>query len=305
MDWENRYCPRDSNFSVSFSVPYFLKTKGDLTTKISYGWKNYCYVTKEIYDEFSVLYTPEISIKYVYPIFRDLFHFKVIYNYLKTKAEKIDAEIPYLQQQKNEICANNIVFSLSYFVDFEPFSKRIPHHSIDVSIDYCLYSDILGSDINVEKYEIYTNFCLPFLFNNILSITTDFSLNKTGDRTKQTPIFLRYFPGGLVKISGYDFWGQIGPPEGGDVNMVVSLRYVIPFSSSLPIVVTPFFEFGNAWRKTEDILWSFGTNDNMIKRSIGIGISYYGLIGIQYSHGLDAKQTEPSDFWYIGLAQPW
>jgi len=307
LEWSNTYGQRWGEFSLSYSIPWFLNTPLKLSFGTEYSWKNYCYSIPDTWDEFTITYKPNLFIRFRYPLLKDNLAFVTKYHFGFIAISNGDSL--YVKQREKEQSESGIDLFLSYTLDLEPFSKQFIHPGIDAEIGYSLYGGIFGQEINVKKYWSSITFRTRSFSGNILSIYFFTSLLQPYGNTSETPIYMRFFPGGFGKLSGYDFWGQVGPPEGGDVEILASIRYLIPIFKVRNVgscYLVPFFEVGNAWRKVEDIKWNFDAmDDNSFKRSVGVSVGFPVSLCIQYSHGLDAKPAEPSDFYYIGLQQLW
>ncbi|MCS7227410.1 MAG: BamA/TamA family outer membrane protein [Endomicrobia bacterium] len=281
------------NFGLPVRISYFA----------GYGDKNYCYYENTFCDEFKTVTFPKFGLGIYYKFFPIDISFDILYSIERKYLQEVDTD--YLRQRQAKHTINRIALEVEYDYYFSPYSQEVIFEGIETGIKTGIAGGVLGGDVKYYDFSLWFKAGLPItVFDS--SIIFDFNGCYAGSygEDKEVPIYARYFPGGLTEVSGYDFWGQIGPPEGGNIKIIGSVKLPIPVVKKYLLFLTPFFEFGNAWRRFSDIDWSFSVKDNSLKRSAGISFGF-PVLAIQYSKGLDAKPEEKSDYFYFIASTVW
>ncbi|NLO90471.1 MAG: outer membrane protein assembly factor BamA [Elusimicrobia bacterium] len=164
------------------------------------------------------------------------------------------------------------------------------------TLDY--YKMGLASSYNQKLFEIDD---YPF----VLAVSNRFGLVDVYGKTNEVPIFERYFIGGQDTVRGYDYTGQIGPDNGGNVYYVFNTEFRFPIAREKrrTIVQGAFFlDVGGAWASMRDMRWRLGTDKLDLKAGTGFGIRFTTPafpIRLDWGYGFNHQAGEtPSQLYF-------
>ncbi len=209
-------------------------------------------------------------------------------------------EIPSFKQQEGDSRKNSLTGVFTYSsLDRRRASRR--GNLAKLSVEYA--GEVLGGDIDFVKPVFENDFYYPFgnlIFHSRLFAGMIKELDDTGD----IPVYERFFGGGIGTVRGYEERtlgpkdGATGEAIGGRSLFAKSLELIYPIYQEILRGVL-FFDAGNVW---ED--WGeFGS----LRKSIGAGVKLVvpvlnAPIEIYYGHALDSKGDEPEGRWHFGMS---
>jgi outer membrane protein insertion porin family len=139
----------------------------------------------------------------------------------------------------------------------------------------------------------------------VMSIGNRLGMVGSFGRTKDVPVYERYFLGGADTIRGYSNNGQIGPENGGNVYDVANLEFKFPLAreKKRTIVQWAFFlDAGNSWDRFDDVSARFGSGVTNLKVGAGFGIRFTTPafpIRLDWGYGFNhASGQQKSDIYF-------
>ncbi|MCS7184805.1 MAG: BamA/TamA family outer membrane protein, partial [bacterium] len=280
--------------SLSYFSPWNFGLPLRLTCKTEYNDEIFCYCEKKLRDEYKVVTFPCFSVTLLYKFFPSNLSTEITYSLAGKYLQDIESE--YLKQRKERNIISSIEALFKYWSKDWYSIMRFLASTVGVGTAIKVAGGPLGGEVDFYELSLWVEGKMlptPIPYCN-LSFDIDCGWIESYGRSKEAPIYFRYFPGGR-DVSGYDFWGQIGPYEGGNIKIVGSISLPVLLWEKGGLFFTPYFEFGNAWREPTDIVWKFSADDNAFKRTIGVSLGFL-VLGLRYSKGLDAKPGEVSDY---------
>ncbi|MDR0292361.1 MAG: outer membrane protein assembly factor BamA [Elusimicrobium sp.] len=168
--------------------------------------------------------------------------------------------------------------------------------------DLDLWTLNLRSIFNHTVLNVGGNYPIVFVLSN------KFASTKPYGRTKEVPVYEKYFIGGADTIRGYDNTGQVGPPDGSEVYFVSNweLRFPLAREGRRSIAqLAAFFDVGNAWNSVSDVKFSLGPDYDQFKAGVGVGLRFATPqlpIRIDWGYGLNHAAGESKTKFYFNMS---
>ncbi|MFH1283246.1 MAG: outer membrane protein assembly factor BamA [bacterium] len=164
-----------------------------------------------------------------------------------------------------------------------------------------------GGDINFCKPILKSSWFFPTFWKFVFSLNLETGAVKHFLPSKEVPIFERFYVGGSDSIRGYDYRGEIGPFEGGNVMAVLNAEYKFPIVQEKRRTILQgafFLDVGNAWRSSKDVDLRIGSQDEYMKAGVGFGIRFKTPvfpIRLDWGYGLNHQPGEDLSQFYFTI----
>ncbi|MGB2578448.1 outer membrane protein insertion porin family [Elusimicrobium simillimum] len=168
--------------------------------------------------------------------------------------------------------------------------------------DLDLWTVSLRSIFNHTVFNIGGNYPVVFVWSNKFASTNPYG------RTKEVPVYERYFIGGADTVRGYDHTGEVGPPDGGDLYFVsnIELRFPLAREGRRNIAqLATFLDIGNTWKSVDDIKFKIGSDQDEFKAGVGVGLRFATPqlpIRIDWGYGLNHKPGDSRAKFYFNMS---
>ncbi|MGQ9705858.1 MAG: outer membrane protein assembly factor BamA [bacterium] len=216
-----------------------------------------------------------------------------VYGNIRYKIEKVRVDSDYnvkdLPDWIRENLGTNITSSVR--LAFERDSRDNTFFATEGSDSYVsfeLAGGPFGGNINFFKIENATSWYFKTFWKNVLAVRLSSGYVSSYGKTKQVPIFERFYIGGSQTVRGYEDW-ELGPmdkygnPEGGTVMLYSNLEFRIPIVKNM-LYVLGFWDSGYAWKDFNSR--HFKDIQSGIGGGVRLDIPMLGLIGFDYGYGL-------------------
>ena len=134
---------------------------------------------------------------------------------------------------------------------------------------------ILGGDNTFFKVTASTSWYFPLPWNLVLNLRGKAGLIESYGG-KKTPIYEKFFVGGLYTIRGFEY-GMAGPydenkePLGSEKMVVATSELIFPISREIGLRGAIFFDIGKGFDKWSDL--------TPLKMGVGVGIRWFSPLG--------------------------
>ncbi|MFW6134282.1 MAG: outer membrane protein assembly factor BamA [Elusimicrobiota bacterium] len=184
-----------------------------------------------------------------------------------------------------------------------PFNPRKGYYA---SISNQVAGGIFGGDRDFVKTELKTTYFQPLVkkFTGVVNLNLGSVLAYSD--SPSVPIYEKFNVGGAESLRGYDYWGEVGPPEGGNYKLVGNLEIKFPIVSEQGQTILQgavFYDIGSAWNSLEDIELNSGVGENKLKRGFGVGIRFKTRafpIRLDWGYGIDKRPKDSQWYFTIG-----
>lgn len=177
------------------------------------------------------------------------------------------------------------------------------------SISFQVSGGILGGDTDFVKTLGSSRWYFPTFWRFVLAIQLRYGIASSFPPSAGVPIYERFYVGGADSVRGYDYRGEIGPPEGGVMMFISNVEYKFPIAMQKGRTVLQgavFLDMGGSWRK-RDVNFTIGRGEDQLKVGIGAGIRFQTPIfpvRLDWGYGLNHKPGEDKSQWYFTIGQP-
>jgi outer membrane protein insertion porin family len=221
-------------------------------------------------------------------------NFTLGYKILSENVKLEDVDIPSIKIQGGEKRKNSLTTYLTYSkLDSERFPSK--GDKARFSLEYAGF----GGDIDFIKSTLENNFYYPFKNLIFHSKTYIGYINKD---LENTPIYERFFGGGIGTVRGYKE-RSLGHKEdgycvGGNYIFAQNFEILYPLYKDI-LYGIGFFDIGNVYKEWE------GLSD--LKKGIGAGVRVNipflnAPVEIYYGYGIDAEKGESKNRIHVGMS---
>ena len=295
---------KTQNYQISFYEPWFFNKP------YPFGFSVYNLLRKKeyVYDS-NGDGTPDLSDWYeesnkggdirIGRYFKKIYSAHMEYSYKKVRLSEVDA--PYMVEQQEISEENGRTSAVKFTLKRD---SRDNYFDASKGTLYTLSSKIaggiLGGDNSFHVEELEVSYFLPLVWKFVFGLHTQAG-KVAGSRDTEVPIYEKFYVGGAETIRGYDYRGEIGPAEGGNLFFLnnAEIGHTILQGAF-------FFDLGGAWRSKGDIEYAFGETANHFKRGWGMGIRFKTPvfpIRLDWGKGLDHRPGEAVTQWYFTIGQ--
>jgi outer membrane protein insertion porin family len=147
----------------------------------------------------------------------------------------------------------------------------------------------------------------PTFWKFVLSFNADARYVNNFNPSKEVPLYEKFYVGGADTVRGYDYRGEIGPLEGGNLMAIYNVEYTFPIvqEKRKTILQGAFFaDVGSAWADRRDFSVKIGRGENMMKAGVGFGIRFKTPvfpIRLDWGYGLHHRPGESLSQFYFTL----
>ena len=296
---------RAKNYQISFYEPWLFNKP------YPFGFSLYNLIRKKEYKEENVydLYSEirkggDIRIgKY----FLKIYSIHLEYSYEKVRIE--DVESDYMKERQAIALKKGRTSAITLRI------KRDTRDNIFDASRGSLYSfswkiagKILGGDNHFHKEIMEISYFFPLIWKFVLGF--HFEGGKISPISgSEVPMYEKFYIGGAETVRGYDYTGEIGPPEGGNLYLLGNIEIKFPLVQEKGYTVLQgavFFDTGGLWRSRKEIEFAFGEKEYNFKRGYGFGIRFKTPvfpIRLDWGRGLDHRKGEEESQWYFTIGQ--
>lgn len=197
----------------------------------------------------------------------------------------------YLQDQAGETMSSGVTLSLSRnTTDDRMFPSRGSSNSVSTEV----VGTIFQGDASFAKYIADSRWFFPMPLDTVFGIHGKIGYIQ-GLEGKDTPVFERFYLGGINSLRGLREIGPVGPKGycvGGDTMLNFNAEVVFPLIKDAGLRGVIFFDTGNAW--------SSGYHLDDMRKTAGVGVRWYSPIGplrLEWGYVLDKKEDESPSRW--------
>ncbi len=157
---------------------------------------------------------------------------------------------------------------------------------------------VFGGNHHFTKYIADSSWYFPTIYKFVLALHLKAGVVDSFGASGEVPIYEKFYVGGAETVRGYNYYGEIGPSDGGKsmITMNIEYKYSIP---ETPIQLAIFYDAGNAWETIAHPSYD-------LKESVGFGIRFLTPvfpIRLDYGYGLQHKPGEPKGQWHFSVGQ--
>jgi len=299
--WE--FGEKKQNYQISFNEPWLLGTRTpfgftiyDLVRRKEYESET----DRELYKEGRRGGSIKIG-RYLMDILS--LHFKYGYEQVEIFDIGVDSEIKD-QEGKNttsSFTTSIVRDSRDNFFD----ASRGSRNSFSTEVA----GGMFGGDNNFVKYLVSSSWFFPTFWHFVFGVNTEAGAVDRFGPSKEVPIYERFYVGGAESVRGYDYRGEIGPPEGGKVMFYANAEYKFPLVMERGRTVLQgaiFYDIGGTWRNTSDVKFKRGLEEDNLKAGFGAGIRFKTPvfpIRLDWGYGLDHRPDEDKSQWHFTIGQ--
>ena len=237
----------------------------------------------------------------------DKYHLTTSYTYEKVRISEVDPAYT------TELLQGTSVTS-SIYVEFARDTRDNtldPTRGCRTSLGLEYAGGPLLGDINYYKPSFNHSYNLKLLsiddYPLVLAVGNKLGFIGRFGKTKDIPVYERYFLGGADTVRGYSNNGQVGPLNGGKVFDVLNMELKFPLAREHRRTIVQwafFFDVGNSWNGFNDVSGRFGTGVNDLKAGAGFGIRFTTPafpIRLDWGYGFNHKPGEQRSDIYFTL----
>ncbi|MBD3271981.1 MAG: outer membrane protein assembly factor BamA [Elusimicrobia bacterium] len=165
-----------------------------------------------------------------------------------------------------------------------------------------------GGDVHFYKPIMRGSYHITTFWKFVLSLSGRVGYVESFAPSNDEDIFFeKYYVGGGESIRGYDYRGEIGPPEGGKLMSVFNAEYGFPLVQEYKRTILQFAIFadvGGAWRTADDLTLKIGTPLDYMKSGVGFGIRFKTPvfpIRLDWGYGLNHRPGEDLSQFYFTI----
>ena len=267
-----------TKYTFSFTEPWLFDIPLSAGVDL-YNWdKEYDYYDKDSMGG---------ALRFGYKIF-DYTSLGFKYGYEDFTIENVEED--YTDVDEGNYVTSSVTLSLRYDSRNSAFNPtRGSEHSI--SVEYA--GDWLGGEIDFTKYIVETGWYYPLFwkFTGFLHGRAGFLDDRSSDDIEID--YERFYLGGINSVRGYDWQDINATPEGqteergGEKFVQFNAEVSFPIIEEMKLVGVIFYDAGDAYEKSEDILW------DDLYTSFGGGFRWYspmGPIRIEYGSMINGKE---------------
>jgi outer membrane protein insertion porin family len=200
---------------------------------------------------------------------------------------------PSIKEQEGKKTTSGLSFTLSMDTRDDFY---VPTRGARHSLFLQNAGGILGGDNYFVKGLLETSWFFPLPLNMVLNLRGKFGIIKPYGG-KETPIYEKFFVGGLQTVRGFEY-GMAGPvdlfgdPLGADKMVVFNTEVTFPLSREIGLRGAIFWDIGKGFNRWSDL--------TPLRTGAGAGIRWFspmGPIHLDFGFNLSPKKGEkPSVF---------
>jgi outer membrane protein insertion porin family len=282
---------KKTNYQISFTEPWFLGKH------VLFGIS--VYDTDRDRDYYREMRTGG-NIR-IGPHLTDILSLRFTYTYERVKI--YDALADWVEERKDD-SSSFTTFLIRDSRDNIFDASRGSRNSISLQVS----GGILGGDTDFVKTFTSNSWFFPTFWRFVLAVQLRYGIVSSFPPSTGVPIYERFYVGGADSVRGYDYRGEIGPSEGGEMMFVSNVEYKFPIVKEKRNTILQgaiFIDMGGSWRKG-DVNFTIGSRDNQLKVGIGAGIRFqtpFFPVRLDWGYGLNHKPGEDKSQWYFTMGQ--
>lgn len=157
----------------------------------------------------------------------------------------------------------------------------------------------LGSDSDYLKLELQSGWFFPIYWKLVGFVRGKFGYIEEFDSGSPTPIYERFFLGGINSLRGFK-WGDVGPKDeqgeiiGGLTYGLANVEVLFPLIENLGVRGVVFFDAGNAYMTMSDF------DITKFRTDVGAGVRWNSPLGplrLEWGYNIDPEPGEDSYQW--------
>jgi len=169
--------------------------------------------------------------------------------------------------------------------------------------------DVLGGETSFTKLEVGLRVYRTF-FGSIIGTVSGRYGQVIGVDGRETPVYEKFFPGGIDTIRGFPL-RSVGPKDegghavGGDRELLLNADVYIPVAAERKFELALFYDAGNAWARGEAIAIS------ELRQSVGFGFGGWQQVWALHLEGylvrvriFDPEDDESPWTWLLSFGSP-
>ena len=284
---------KKTNYQVGFTEPWFLGRHVLFGVAI--------YDTDRDRDYYSETRTGG-NIR-IGPHLTDILSLRFTYTYERVKI--YDALSPYKSEEGRKDSSSFTTYLIRDNRDNIFDASRGSRNSISLQIS----GGILGGDTDFVKTFASSSWFFQTFWRFVLALQLRYGIVSSFPPSTGVPIYERFYVGGADTVRGYDYRGEIGPPEGGVTMFVSNVEYKFPIVMEKGRTILQgavFLDMGGSWRKG-DVNFTIGRGEDQLKVGIGAGVRFQTPIfpvRLDWGYGLNHRPGEDKSQWYFTIGQP-
>nr|MDA3793495.1 outer membrane protein assembly factor BamA [Elusimicrobiota bacterium] len=291
--WE--FGKEKQNYRVDFNEPYLFNTPTPFSVS-AYNTIRTRYYQNEDYKESRAGGSLSLGRH-----FTNYFTGYLKYTLEQVKIYQIDSNIED-QISNDRDTTSSLTPTLIFDTRDYPFN---PRKGIFMRASNQIAGGLLGGTENFLKFESKATFFKPVWkkLTGVLNLET--GLVSPYSDTSQVPVYERFDVGGAESVRGYESWGDIGAPEGGNYKLTMNAEIKFPIFSEQGQTILQgafFYDVGSTWRYFNSINLESGLGTSNLKRGMGMGIRFKTRafpIRLDWGYGIDKRPKDWS--WYFTL----
>ncbi len=284
---------KKTNYQVSFTEPWFLGRHVLFGVAIYDTDRDRDYY-KETRSGGNIRVGPHLT---------DILSLRFTYTYERVKV--YDALSPYKDEEGRKDSSSFTTYLIRDNRDNIFDASRGSRNSISLQIS----GGILGGDTDFVKTFASSSWFFQTFWRFVLGLQLRYGIVSSFPPSTGVPIYERFYVGGADTVRGYDYRGEIGPPEGGVTMFVSNVEYKFPIVMEKGRTILQgavFLDMGGSWRKG-DVNFTIGRGEDQLKVGIGVGVRFQTPIfpvRLDWGYGLNHRPGEDKSQWYFTIGQP-
>jgi outer membrane protein insertion porin family len=291
--WE--FGKNKQNYRIDFTEPYFFNTPTPFSVSV-YNTLRRRYLKDHGYDELrrggSFSFGRHFS---------DYLSVSARYSLEEIKIDDVSLSIKDDLDESSDT-TSSVTPSISYDTRDYPFN---PRKGYILRASNQIAGGMFSGDRDFLKFESQATYFQPIIWR-VTGVANAMwgSLTAYGD-SPEVPIYEKFLVGGAESVRGYEYWGDIGPDEGGNYKLVTNFEIKFPIVMERGMTVLQgafFYDIGSTWNRMSDISLTPGPGEDDLKRGMGFGIRFKTRafpIRMDWGYGFDKPQ--PGFQWYFTL----
>jgi len=301
--WE--FGKRKKNYNLSFTEPYFFGRNVSFTSSIYDVDRVREYVSSSTVSDSYSEHKRGGSIGFG-KRFGDKYQVNLSHSYEAVRLLNVNSAYMIEQQKLSRergITSTTRISSTRDTRDYfwDPRTGSIHKLSEEVA------TGIFGGQNFFHRERAQASYFIPLVWRFVFVANFEVGAVHGYGSTPEVPIFEKFYIGGGESLRGYDYRGEVGPPEGGRFMSANNFEVKFPLVRENKMTVLQwafFFDFGGLWYDQKDIEWSWGATQDNFKRGYGMGIRFKipaFPVRLDWAKGLDHVKGESQTQWYFTI----
>lgn len=201
--------------------------------------------------------------------------------------------------------SSSVISTISYDTRDSIFDPTRGHNE---SLSVQVSGGPFGGDVHFYKPIARASYHVTTFWKFVLSLSGRVGYLESFPPSKDKDIFYeRFYVGGGESVRGYDYRGEIGPREGGQIMGVFNLEYGFPLVQEHKRTILQFAVFadaGGAWRNSRDVSLKIGTPERYMKSGMGFGLRFKTPvfpIRLDWAYGFNHRPGEDLSQFYFTI----